>query len=75
MSTVLVHFNLDLSIVLACDTSSYGVGMVLAHKMLNGFERPIEFALRTLSQTEKGYSQIKEKYWPLYLELPDFMRI
>ena len=55
-STDLVHFNPDLPIVFACDASSYGVGAVLAHKMLDGSERPIGFALRTLIQPEKGYS-------------------
>ena len=60
-STVLVHFNPDLPIVLACDASSYGVGAVLAHKMLDGSERPIGFASRTLSQPEKGYSQIEKE--------------
>ena len=60
-STVLVHFNPDLPIVLACDASSYGVGVVLAHKMLDDSERPIGFASCTLSQPEKGYSQIEKE--------------
>ena len=61
LSIVLVHFNPDLPIVLACNTSSYGVGVALAHKLLDGSERPIGFALRMLSQPEKGYSQIEKE--------------
>ena len=71
-STVLVHFNPDLPIVLACDASSYGVGAVLAHKMLDGSERPIGFASRTLSQPEKVTLKLKKRDWLVHLELPDF---
>ena len=60
-STVVVHFNPELLIVLACDASVYGVGAVLAHKMPDGSERPVGFESRTLSKTEKGYSQIEKE--------------
>ena len=30
---VLVHFDPELELVLACDASTYGIGVVLAHKM------------------------------------------
>jgi hypothetical protein len=33
--------------VLACDASSYGVGVVLAHQMPDGSERPVGYASRT----------------------------
>ena len=35
---VLVHFNPEFELVLACDTSPYGVGAVLTHKMPDGSE-------------------------------------
>ena len=60
-SRVLVHFNPELSIVLACDASSHGVGAVLSHKMPDGTERPIGFASRTLTETEKRYSQLEKE--------------
>ena len=60
-STVVVHFNPELPIILACDASAYGVGAVLAHKMPDGSERPVGFASRTLSKAEKGYSQIEKE--------------
>ena len=39
-SQVLVHYDLSLEVILACDTSSYGVGAVLSHRMADGSERP-----------------------------------
>ena len=60
-SQVLVHFNPSLDIQLACDASDYGLGAVLSHKMPDGSEKPIGFVSRTLSDTEKKYSQIEKE--------------
>ena len=60
-SKVLVHFNPQLPVVLACDASSYGIGGVLAHKMPDGTEKPIGFASRTLFVAEQQYSQIEKE--------------
>ena len=46
-SSVLMHFDPSLPIVLACDASQYGVGAVLAHKMPDGSERPVGYVSRT----------------------------
>ena len=55
-SQVLVHFDSKLKLVLACDASAYGVGVVLSHRMPDGTEKPITFASQTLSDTERRYS-------------------
>ena len=59
--TVLTHYNPDLPVKLACDSSAYGLGAVISHVMENGEERPIAFASRTLNAAEKNYAQIHKE--------------
>ena len=60
-SQLLVHFNPSLEITLACDASAYGIGAVLSHQMPDGTEKPVGFVSRTLTETEKKYSQIEKE--------------
>ena len=59
-SQLLAHFDPDLELVLACDGSVYGIG-VLAHRMPDGTEKPVRYASRMLSKAEKDYSQLEKE--------------
>jgi len=55
-SQLLVHFVPKLKLILTCDASTYGLGVVLAHKYPNGSEKPIGYASCSLTKVEKNYS-------------------
>ena len=60
-ATVLAHYDVNLPLRLACDASPYRVGAVLSHIFLDGTERPIAFASRSLTKSEKAYAQIDKE--------------
>ncbi|UYV70634.1 K02A2.6-like, partial [Cordylochernes scorpioides] len=57
---VLVPYDATLPLSLATDASQIGVGAVLSH-VIEGQEKPIMFASRTLSGAERNYSQIERE--------------
>ena len=59
--SVLVHYDVNLPLKLACDASSYGLGVVISHIMPDNSERPIAYASRSLSKAERNYSQIEKE--------------
>ena len=63
-SQLLVHFEPKKEIIVACDASRYGIGVVLAHRGSNREELPIGFVSRTLTVAEKNYSQIEKEALP-----------
>lgn len=58
---VLAHYDPNLPISLATDASPVGVGGVLSHVFPGGRERPIAFASKTLTTTERKYSQLDKE--------------
>ncbi|XP_045188111.1 uncharacterized protein K02A2.6-like [Mercenaria mercenaria] len=60
-STVLVHYQPEKSVTLAVDASPYGLGAVISHEMEDGLDRPIAYASRTLTTSERNYSQIEKE--------------
>ena len=56
---LLVYFDCTKPLSVYADTSAYGVGAILAHKMPKNSEKPIAFASRTLIPAERNYSQLE----------------
>ena len=59
-SEVLIYYDTKLPIDLANDASAYGIGAVISHVLPDGTERPISFAPRTLTPSEKNYAQLEK---------------
>ena len=64
---VLAHYNPNLPICLATDTSAYCIDAMISHVFPDGTEWPVAFAWWTLTATERNYAQIqKEALSPIY---------
>ena len=58
---VLMRYDPTLPLKLVTDASSVGVGAALMHVMPDGAERPVMYASRTLTQTERKYAQVERE--------------
>lgn len=63
---ILVHYDPNKPVRLACDSSEYGIGAVLLHVMEDGSERPICYISRVLTKAERGYSMIMKEALAVY---------
>ena len=59
---------------MACDTSSYGVGAVIAHVMPDGSEKPVAYASRILSKSGKNYAYIVKEALAIIFGIKKFHR-
>ena len=69
---VLAHYDPTLPLRLAGDASSYGLGAVISHTYPDGTERPVAFASRTLTSSERNYSQLEREALSLVFGITRF---
>ena len=73
-SKILTHFDSDKPLVLACDTSPYGIGAVLSHVVNENKEQPIAYASHSLSTTERKYSKLDKEACTIVFGVTRFHR-
>ena len=69
---VLAHYDPSLPLKMAGDASAYGIGAVISHVFADGKERPVAYASRTLSASERNYSQIEKEALALVFGVQKF---
>ena len=65
---VQTHVDPGLPVVLAYDSSSYGLGTVLSHSIPDGSGRPVAYSSRSFTKTEKKFAHFEKETLALYWE-------
>ena len=71
-AAVLAHYDPQLPLHLAGDASACGMGAMISHMFPDGSERPVPYASRTLSTSERNYSQLEKEALSLIFGLRRF---
>lgn len=58
---MLTFYDVPKPLAVLCDASSYGLGAVIFYVALDGEERPVAFASRTLTSAENNYAQCERE--------------
>ena len=69
---LLVHYDVNKLLHLACDATPFRLGCVISHNMPNGDEQPVAFASRTPTPTEKNYAQIDRESLGITYDVESF---
>ena len=70
--TALAHYDVKRALKLYCDASSYGLGSCLVHVMDDNSEKPVAYALCTLTKSEMAYAQIEREGLALVFGIRQF---
>ena len=57
---------------MSCNASPYGIAAVFSHRMPNGDDRPIAFALKTLTPAERNYCHLKKEALTIVFGVKNF---
>jgi RNase H-like domain found in reverse transcriptase len=70
--TILEHFDPDKPIAIVCDASDDGLSGILCH-LIDNVEKPVFFASRTVTETEKKYPILHREALALVFSLEHFI--